>query len=524
MIALNHKLRMIAVAMVVAAFPLTAARSDDRAAKAGRQAEPQGDRDIPTYSLLDAMNQGLVDVAAEGRGDGRMTVSVTNRTPRQLRVILPPGIIAQGATGQFGGMGGMGMGGMGGMGGGMGMGGMGGGMMGGMGGGMMGGGTMPPSMGMMMLSRLIMYLCGDFESWDQRSLAMGMGGMGMGGMGMGGMGGGMMGGMGGMGGGMRSVPPTSLPFSDLKPGQTRNLPTRLVSLSPPDPMSESGVSLPAKGERLQLGDVSEITGDARVQKALQRLAADKAPETVSQLVLWRLTSNLDWDQIAQFADKWANRHELALAQQFVDRLDDLPNLDSGTLLFEIEALDGGQKENAAALEKAIRGTWVLGLPAKIGVPDAPDGPAVACRVRLGRDEALVQVLGSSADATRWVSFGKFALPIARAKGQFDALRFADDLSEGLLNRLVRAQLSKGPRVKGKETFRVRIDNASPLILNGLAVLGAGESSGEAAVPKELAGISIAPRRSMTVPATEEVVKLLGLKKGIRVVAADLSGL
>ena len=61
-----------------------------------------------------------------------MTMTVTNKTRRQLRVVLPPGIIAQGATGQFGGMGGGG----GGMGGGMGGGGMG----GGMGGGGMGGG------------------------------------------------------------------------------------------------------------------------------------------------------------------------------------------------------------------------------------------------------------------------------------------------------------------------------------------------------------------------------------------------
>ena len=40
----------------------------------------------------------------------------------------------------------------------------------------------------------------------------------------------------------------------------------------------------------------------------------------------------------------------------------------------------------------------------------------------------------------------------------------------------------------------------------------------------ISGICISPRRSMTVPATEEVVKTLGLRKGIRVVAADLSGL
>ena len=73
-------------------------------------------------------------------------------------------------------------------------------------------------MGMMMLARMIMYFCGDYDSWDMRSLMMGMGGgMGMMGGGMGGMGGGMMGGMGGgMGGMMRSVPPTGLPFADLE--------------------------------------------------------------------------------------------------------------------------------------------------------------------------------------------------------------------------------------------------------------------------------------------------------------------
>ena len=60
---------------------------------------------------------------------------------------------------------------------------------------------MPPTMGMMMLSRMIMYFCGDPDSWDMRSLMIGMMG-GMGGGMMGGMGGGMMGGMGGGMGGM----------------------------------------------------------------------------------------------------------------------------------------------------------------------------------------------------------------------------------------------------------------------------------------------------------------------------------
>jgi hypothetical protein len=84
------------------------------------------------------------------------------------------------------------------------------------------------------------------------------------------------------------------------------------------------------------------------------------------------------------------------------------------------------------------------------------------------------------------------------------------------------QLTKGTREKGKLTYRLRIDNASPLLLNGLAAVGTASTPDE--TPKVLWGISIPPHKSMTVPASEEVVKKLGLKKGIRVVALDLSGL
>ncbi|MHB1560452.1 MAG: hypothetical protein ACYC61_23615, partial [Isosphaeraceae bacterium] len=172
-----------ALTILGAAVSILAAqgRADDKAArdKAKKPAEQSPAtstpaavgkaQEPPEINLLQAMNQGKVWVRAVGRSDGRLDVSLTNRTHKPLRVILPPGVVAQNATGQMGGMmGGMGggmmgggMGGMGGMGGGMGgmgggMGGMGGGM-GGMGGGMMGGGgmggggTMPPMMGMMML-------------------------------------------------------------------------------------------------------------------------------------------------------------------------------------------------------------------------------------------------------------------------------------------------------------------------------------------------------------------------------------
>ncbi len=526
---------LIAVGLVIL-MPLSGALAGDSKDGSRKKADPSQTKDMPdtpTINLLDAMRDHLVSVQAEGIGDGRMTMSLTNRTKRSLRVVLPPGIVAQGATGQFGGMGGMGggMGGMGGMDGGMGgMGGMGGGGMGGgmggMGGGGVGGtgngmgsGTMPPMMGMMMLSRIIMYFAGDYSSWDQRSLMMGMGGGGMGG-GMGGMGGGM-GGMGGMGGGMRSVPPTELPSAELKPKETRRLPTRLVSISSPDP--QAGLTLPEQGERLEIvGDVSRVNEDPRVQKALKRLAADKAPTTVSQLVMWRLAAGLDWETIARLSEKWANPYELTLARDFVDHLDALTEGETGRVLFQVQGTGAASEALAAEVGKAVQGKTVLGLVAELGIPARPAGPAVSCRVRLTAGEALVQVDGSDAAGRSWVPLGKFSLPIASDPGKVDVTKFTDAMAGGMLERLVRTQLIKGPRAKGKPTYQIRIENGSPLILNGLAAVGIESAKDEA--PKVVSGISISPRRSMSLPASEEVVKLLGLKKGIRLVAVDLSGL
>jgi hypothetical protein len=53
-------------------------------------------------------------------------------------------------------------------------------------------------------------------------------------------------------------------------------------------------------------------------------------------------------------------------------------------------------------------------------------------------------------------------------------------------------------------------------------VGIGSPEGER--PKVLSGICVSPRRSLTIPADEQVVKTLGLKKGIKLTALDLSGL
>jgi hypothetical protein len=417
-------------------------------------------------------------------------------------------------------MGGMG-GGMGGMGGGMG--GMGGGMggMGGRGGGMSSG-TMPSTMGMMMLARMIMYFCGDPDSWDMRSIMIGM----MGGMG-GGMGGGMMGGMGGgmggMGGGMRSVPPSALPSALLSGGQTRHLPTRLVSISAPGP--EGGVNLPAKGERLIVGDIASVNTDTRVQKALRRLTAEMAPTAVTQLVMWNLANKLDWDTLGELSRKWANEYEMTLAKDFVEHLDTLPEGETGRLLFDVDHKDPAGAPIASEVSKLLKGKTVLGLAAQVvDLPARPAGPAIACRIRLSGDEALVQVSSSDAAAEAWVNFGKFSVAVTRENGKFDVPKFADALTEGILNRLVRAQIIKGSATKdkGKLVYQLRIDNASPLVLNGLAMVGTASKADE--VAKVLPMLSVSPRRSFNFPTSEDVVRGLGLKKGVKLVALDLSGL
>ena len=122
------------------------------------------------------------------------------------------------------------------------------------------------------------------------------------------------------------------------------------------------------------------------------------------------------------------------------------------------------------------------------------------------------------------SAGKFTLPLVQENGKIDHVKFADSLAEGVLNRLVRAQVIKGSaqKDKGKLIYQIRIENASPLILNGLAIIGTASKEGE--LPKVLSGIAIPPRKSMLVPTPEESIKTLGLKKGIKVTALDLSGL
>ena len=294
----------------------------------------------------------------------------------------------------------------------------------------------------------------------------------------------------------------------------------MVSLSPPDP--QGAVQLPREGEAFRLGDIGEVNESSRVQKALRRLAAQKAATPVAQLVMWNVAVGLDWETIAGLSRGWANRHELTLAKDLVEHLDSLSEWETGRILFEIRASEPASESTAVELTKAFEGKLVMGLHAQIGVPANPDRPSLACRVALKGDEVQVQLSGSDASARSWVSFGKFNVARRGGRTAGDATQLADEIAEGMLGRLVRTRLVKGPREKSKLTYRIKIENGSPFRLNGLAAVGL--ESPEDTKSRVLTGISIPPRSSMTVPASEDIVKQLGLKHGIRVTALDLSGL
>ena len=123
---------------------------------------------------------------------------------------------------------------------------------------------------------------------------------------------------------------------------------------------------------------------------------------------------------------------------------------------------------------------VLGLVAEIGIPARPEGPAVACRVRLSASEAHGAGLQQRWRQRRnWVAFGKFTAPgRRRRRGSSTSSHSADELSEGILNRLVRAQLSKGVKDKGKmHLLRFGSTTHRRLVLNGLAALGTTSKPG-----------------------------------------------
>ena len=68
------------------------------------------------------------------------------------------------------------------------------------------------------------------------------------------------------------------------------------------------------------------------------------------------------------------------------------------------------------MDALLKDKTVLGLKAKSGVPAAPQGPAVACKVVVGgtadKPEATVYVATTDPTGMKWDPAGKFELPVS----------------------------------------------------------------------------------------------------------------
>jgi hypothetical protein len=284
--------------------------------------------------------------------------------------------------------------------------------------------------------------------------------------------------------------------------------------------------MPQDGEVLEIRDIDTIEGiSPRLKHLVKRLAEEKAPETVAQLVLWHVGYGLDWPALEQISRPWANRSEVALARHFVDRDGESEGVrrvaETGNIYYELSAAKPEHERLASDVRKLVDARPLLGLTARTGVPRQPQGPALACRVEIADSAASVRFTISAEAGTSWAEEGKFSLSILNSGGNpLTPAELADRVAEGLLDRLVRVRLIR--EGKGKDAFRVRIENGSPFVLSGLS-LGGSESKAETR-PSTLVGLSLSPRRALTVPTTPEVVRRQGFTKGIRVLAVDLSGL
>ena len=228
------------------------------------------------------------------------------------------------------------------------------------------------------------------------------------------------------------------------------------------------------------------------------------------------------DARADVADKWANRYELTLARDFVEHLDTLPEGETAAFCSRWTGTDAASEAMAAELSNGPQNEDRAGpgWPSN-GIPTASRTPGRRGPGRMSATRRRCWSSSSDGDSAKVGPVRQVHVPVMQDKGKLDVGPICRWAGGGNAQPAGPVQLSKGVKDKGKMHYQLRIDNASPLVLNGLAALGTASKPDE--TPKVLLGSAYRRAGAMTVPASEEVVKTLGLKKGIKLVALDLSG-
>ena len=194
----------------------------------------------------------------------------------------------------------------------------------------------------------------------------------------------------------------------------------------------------------------------------------------------------------------------------------------------VSSKDEKAEASLIQVRKTLDGRLMLGLRSKTEIPAKPSSPGLACEASLtgsGSDAKLdVRYSVTDAECVRWVPSGRFSIPLfEESREAIEPAKLADAIASHLIDHLVRVNLAAGPRVKGKPTYTIAIKNISPFVVNGLSLTG-DSADRDTSAGSMLWGISVPPHKEYRVPASASAVERLRLKKGIHVVAADLSGL
>lgn len=326
---------------------------------------------------------------------------------------------------------------------------------------------------------------------------------------------------------MRSIPAAGLPQASLRPERTALLPVNLVSLR--GPQRNGRIAFPRKNEPLRIKDISQLTGDKWAQTALRELAAHEAPQAVSQLVLWHVGIGLEWDTIERLSKNWANPYELGLAKSFVKDLReksgkaDSASVARSNLYFALTSRRKPGDVIESGMHDLLENWEFLGLQTVEGIPANPSAPSVAVRVRLDDQIAQVQLAVSDESCSAWKSVGKFHVDLATAEGKhLKPLEITDNLAEQILGHLIDTQIVRRRSSHGSSPYLIRVANATPLVLNALAV--GGLANDPLARPAVMVGLSIPPHHAVNIPADKDTVRQLHLYRGMKPVAANLGGL
>ena len=248
---------------------------------------------------------------------------------------------------------------------------------------------------------------------------------------MGGGMGGMGGGMGGMGGGMRSVPPTGLPFATLEAGPDPA--TCRPAWSACRRRTSPWWPCPQKGEKLQIGDISEMNADAGCRRRCGGSRRTRRHEPVAQLVMWNVAGKLDWETIASCPrsgptrTSWPGAGVRRQARHAAGRRE-------GDVALEILAAGRSRRRWPSELTQAV----LEGHGARSA--NRAGSPRSASRARRGLQGAVERTRRRPRRRCRWpsatvqhawVPVGKFTLR-SSARPARSREKFADSLAEGIL--------------------------------------------------------------------------------------------